>query len=346
MPVTVVVGGQFGSEGKGKVSAYLARTMRATAVVRVGGPNSGHSAVDERGTLHTLRQLPAGAVGTDTQIVLPAGSLINPDILLAEIRQLGVTPARLRIDSKASLVTKQHIEEEASGDIVARIASTGSGTGAALMDRLSRSPNHLLVKDFPELAPFMEEDISWYLRGLLQKGQRIVVEGTQGFGLSVWHSADFPYATSRDTTAAGFLAEAGLAPHDVDDVAMVLRTYPIRVGGNSGPLPKEISWGELAVEAKLPPEFVEYTTATHRVRRVARFDSLVVNRAIASNQPHRIFLNHMDYVDPQGKNELPSVKSRDFLRGVEAELNRSVDFVGYGPEILIPRSSLFLREAI
>ena len=99
MPVTVVVGGQFGSEGKGKVSAYLAEVTGAAAIVRVGGPNAGHSAVDRSGNLITLRQLPAAAVRSNAVIVLPAGSLINVDILLEEIeysacvqKECGLTP--------------------------------------------------------------------------------------------------------------------------------------------------------------------------------------------------------------------------------------------------------------
>ncbi len=346
MPVTVVVGGQFGSEGKGKVSAHLAQAMGAAAVVRVGGPNSGHSAIDKKGTLHTLRQLPAGAVNSESQIILPAGSLINIEILLKEIRELGVTPENLRIDSRASVVTSQHVKEEARSGIAQRIASTGSGTGAALVERLSRLSTHQRLKDIKALSDFVEEDTALHLRGLLQRGQRIVVEGTQGFGLSVWHSFDFPYATSRDTTAAGFLSEAGLAPHDVDDVVMVLRAFPIRVGGDSGPLPYEISWREVAIEANLPTDYVEYTTATHRIRRVARFDSALVRRAISTNNPHRIVLNHMDYIDPQGVVGAPSERSRDFLRRIENELDRKIDFIGYGPHSLVPRPSLDLRYAI
>lgn len=346
MPVTIVVGGQFGSEGKGKVSDYLARTMGAAAVVRVGGPNSGHSAINKAGTLSTLRQLPAGAVKSNAKIVLPAGSLINLDLLLDEIRQLGVTPDRLRIDAKASLVTRQHIEQESRIGITKTIASTGSGTGASLIERLSRTRDHHLVKDTKELLPFTEEDTSLYLRGLLEDGKRVVIEGTQGFGLSLWQSADFPYATSRDTTAAGFLAETGLAPHDVDDVVMVIRTFPIRVGGNSGPLPHEISWSDIAKEAGLSPDFVEYTTATHRMRRVAKFDPSVVRRAIVSNRPHRIVLNHMDYIDPEATDQAPSLKSLDFLNKIEGEINRKVDFVGYGPESMVPRTSLHLRQAV
>jgi adenylosuccinate synthase len=85
MPVTVVVGGQFGGEGKGKVAHFLAREMNARIAIRVGGTNSGHTIIDP----HTnqpliLRQLPTAAILSDVTCVLGAGSYINPDILLKE----------------------------------------------------------------------------------------------------------------------------------------------------------------------------------------------------------------------------------------------------------------------
>ncbi|TPL54934.1 hypothetical protein FJ937_04650 [Mesorhizobium sp. B2-4-4] len=345
MPVTVVVGGQYGSEGKGKVSAYVTRTSGAAAVVRVGGPNSGHSAVNDQGEVITLRQLPAGAVSSDVQMVLPAGSLIDLHILQSEIARLKVRPDRLRIDGNASIITSEHINREADLALMSSIGSTASGTGAALMERLSRTRAHRLARDVKELQNFIEKDSAAYLRGLLDRNARVVIEGTQGFALSIWHSHEFPYATSRDTTAAGFVSEAGLAPHDVDDVVLVLRTFPIRVGGNSGPLPNEISWPELAREAHLPPDFVELTSATHRVRRVGRFDPGIVKRAINSNRPHRVVMNHMDYVDPTGAKDGPTIRSQEFLIQVEHEVGRRVDLLGFGPASLEARSNLNLRHA-
>src|SRR6266568_4296109 len=100
MPVSVVVGGQYGSEGKGKVALHVAQQARARAVVRVGGPNSGHTAVDGNGKTWVLRQLPASCLASNTQIVLPAGSLIDPDILLSEVEQLHIRPERLIIDQR------------------------------------------------------------------------------------------------------------------------------------------------------------------------------------------------------------------------------------------------------
>jgi adenylosuccinate synthase len=259
---------------------------------------------------------------------------------MREIDLLKVEAHRLRIDSRASIVTSSHAAKEQEDGLRARIGSTASGTGAALLERLARSPEHIRARDISALRPYIEDDTTAYMRKLLDNDQRVLIEGTQGFGLSIWHSNDFPFATSRDTTAAGFVSEAGLAPHDVDDVVMVLRTFPIRVGGNSGPLPNEITWPELSAEAHLSPDFKEYTTATHRVRRVARFDRELVRRAIAANRPHRIVLNHMDYVDPDGQGR----SGYEFLNWVESEIGQRVDFLGYGADCLVPRESFFVNR--
>ena len=338
MPVSVIIGGQFGSEGKGKVSAFIAKASGASAVVRVGGPNSGHTAVDSRGNLVTLRQLPAAAVQSDAIVVLPAGSLIDAEILLQEIALLRLSPEKIRVDSNASIIKKIHVEEEVKSDLISRISSTASGTGAALSERVSRGPNHLLARDINALKEYTETGTASLLRKILDKKGRIVIEGTQGFGLSLWHSAHFPFVTSRDTTAASFVAEAGLAPHDVDDVVMVLRAFPIRVGGNSGPLPNEITWRDLAAEARLPSNFRELTSATRRPRRIGRFDSQVVLGAIASNNPNRIVMNHLDYVDPEGRNSDPTYKSYQFLTEVEELIGRDIDLIGFGPDVLLPRT--------
>lgn len=335
MPVSVVVGGQFGSEGKGKVALHIARATKAAAVVRVGGPNSGHTGVDDQGRSWVFRQLPASCLARDAIVVLPAGSLIDVKILQHEIQQLQLDERRLFIDECASLVTPSHRQAECDEGIVEAIGSTGSGTGAALRDRLSRNASHRLAKDDPLLRKFVHPFTPALLRQLLSRGERVVIEGTQGFGLSVWHSPYFPHATSRDTSAANFVAETGLAPQDVDDVVMVIRSFPIRVGGNSGPLPNEIDWPTLAVEAKLPATHVELTSATRRIRRVARFHAEVVRQAITVNQPHRIAMNHLDYIDPEAKTGALSTKAIEFLAGVERSIERTIDLVGFSASGLI-----------
>lgn len=337
MPVTVVVGGQFGSEGKGKVAHLLAKDMGATAAVRVGGPNSGHTVVTPDGEALVLRQLPTAAILPDTVCVLAAGSYVIPDLLLREVEQTSVTAGRLIIDPHAVVVTDADLRTEKSGPLRQDIGSTESGTGAAVIKRISRGSNVELAKNDKQLKRFVRP-VSPFLRALMARNDRVIVEGTQGFGLSVFHSNYYPYVTSRDTTAAGFVCEAGLSPFDVDDIVLVLRAFPIRVGGNSGTLPSEITWDAVTRESNSETPLVEYTSVTRRVRRVARFDSEIVLGAITVNQPTRIVVNHIDYVDATcRRSDSLTERAERFVAQIEAGINRRVDFVGCGPATIQPR---------
>src|SRR5580704_5951502 len=95
MSLWVVVGGQYGSEGKGKISAFIARKENIDICVRCGGPNSGHSFVDDNGYNVVVRQLPTGFVNPRTRLLIPAGALIDPSIVKQEIASLGLTPERV-----------------------------------------------------------------------------------------------------------------------------------------------------------------------------------------------------------------------------------------------------------
>lgn len=337
MPVSVVVGGQYGSEGKGKVALELALSRRAAAVVRVGGTNSGHTAVDANGRTWALRQLPVSVLAPNTVAVLPPGALIDPDIFLEEVERLGLGPDRVRVSPVATLVTPADKSAEQAEGLVDRIGSTGSGSGAALARRMTtRGKSTLLAGDHGRLWPYLE-NTGKLLTGLVDRGARVVIEGSQGFGLSLLHG-DYPFTTSRDTTAGTFVAEAGLSPLDIDDVTLVLRTFPIRVAGNSGPLPGEITWAQIAARVGLPSDYVELTTATRKVRRVGTFDADLVRRAIGANRPTRVVLNHLDYVATGGPGD-PEV--RRFVEDVvEGAVGRRVDWLGFGPAELLPRSAL------
>ena len=167
-----------------------------------------------------------------------------------------------------------------------------------------------------------------------------MIEGTQGFGLSVLHGGYYPKATSRDTTAAAFVSEAGLSPLDVDQVVMVIRSFPIRVAGNSGPLPNEITWEELAKSAGLPKQYCERTTVTQKVRRVGKFDAQIVRNAIAHNNPNQIVLNHLDYIDASAHSEHYSEDVLRFVERVEREIGRPVTWIGAAPDLLERRDDL------
>ncbi len=335
MPVTVVVGGQFGSEGKGKVAYEFARRTNAAAAVRVGGPNSGHTVVGPDGNKVIFRQLPTAALLPEVICVLPAGSYIDKEVLFREARMVGLEPNRLLIDPNAVVISDLERGEEEARLLGQKIGSTLTGTGAAVSRRVNRLGDVCLAQHDPELSAFVRPAVP-EMRSMLEQGRRIIIEGTQGYGLSVLHSPYYPFTTSRDTTAASFVSEAGLSPMDVDDVVLVIRAFPIRVGGNSGPLPKEISWDVVTHESGGLSRIVEYTSVTHRERRVARFDSEVVKQAIACNNPTNIVLNHLDYVDLRCRDHNRiTQKAMQFTRQVETLVSRRIDCLGIGPETLL-----------
>lgn len=340
MPVTVIVGGQFGSEGKGKVAHFMAKELAATVAIRVGGPNSGHTVIDREGVPIIFKQLPTAALLPNVQCLLPAGAYIRTDVLLEEIRIAKLNTERLLIDPKAVVITERELVEERDSELRRSIGSTGSGTGAAVIARLKRMVQVRFARDEEVLKPFVRPAVQ-FLRKRLDKKERVLIEGTQGFGLSVLHSPHYPFATSRDTTAAGFVAEAGLSPLDVDDVVMVLRAFPIRVPGNSGPLPDEISWETLAHESGHRSRIAEYTSVTKSLRRVARFDPAIVHGALAVNRPTRIVLNHVDYVDVEcAATGRLTTRAMSFVRDVTSYVNAPIDYVGFGPDHLARLASM------
>jgi len=335
MPVTVVVGGQFGGEGKGKVAHYLAREMEAKAAVRVGGSNSGHTVIDPAGNALILRQLPTPSILPDVTCVLGAGSYIDVDILFDEIDHTRLSTDRLYIDPNAVVVTEYEISEEKNGSLRSSIGSTQSGTGAAVCRRIGRDGTARLAKDDGRLKQFVQPVVP-YMRDLLSKGERIIIEGTQGFGLSLLHSPYYPYATSRDTSAAAFVSEAGLSPLDVDDIVLVIRTYPIRVGGNSGPLPNEIDWSTVSLDSKSGKNLCEFTSVTKTIRRIARFDPEIVTNAILVNQPTRIILNHLDYL---GEIEKLHVME-EHLQIIEKSIAMNITLIGMSNNSLLCRQDI------
>jgi len=335
MPISVVVGGQFGSEGKGKVAHYIACRERAAFVVRVGGTNSGHTAIHD-GRKWALRQLPVSVLAPGTIAVLPAGAVIDPEIFHHEVEALGLTPERVIVSRYATVITDEDKQTERSDGLVGQIGSTGSGTGAALARRMRRQRGkRILAEEYPTLEAYLGEPSS-LMRAALNRNRLIVIEGSQGFGLSLLHGGYHPHATSRDTTAATFVGEAGLSPRDVSDITLVLRAHPIRVAGNSGPLKGETSWAKIAKAAGLPDDYHELTTATRKIRRVGTFDPDVVRRAIEANNPTRIVMNHFDYVDASVR----SIRARRFLKKVERSIGCEIDWLGTGPDILVKRREL------
>src|SRR5439155_20654877 len=224
MPVTIVVGGQYGSEGKGKVVALVADQLDRPWIVRCGGPNSGHT-VTINGEDVILRQVPSCAEPDHGIFCIAAGCAVDESILIDELDKLRIERDRIIVDPRAALVTEA--DREAERQALNYMASTCSGTGEALLRRMSRRSDVQLVKDSRKLQRRCRvETVAPLLHDAIAHGRSIIIEGTQGFGLSLLHGPDYPFVTARDTTAAGFAAEVGISPRDVSDVIMVLRTFP------------------------------------------------------------------------------------------------------------------------
>jgi adenylosuccinate synthase len=342
MPISVVVGGQFGSEGKGKVALHIARRERASFVVRVGGTNSGHTGVDNQGRTWALRQLPVSVLAPDTIAILPAGAIIDPEIFHREVQALQLGADRVIVSRHATVISAKDKEAERVEGLVDQIGSTGSGTGAALKRRIGRQRGEpILAGDHPALQKYLG-DPSSAMREALNRNRLVVIEGSQGFGLSVLHGGYYPNATSRDTTAATFVGEAGLSPRDVADVTLVLRAHPIRVAGNSGELKGETTWAEIAKAAGLPQDYCELTTATKKIRRVGIFDPQLVRRAMEVNNPTRLVLNHFDYLDRDVGSGIFRDRAIDFLEGIERSIGRTIDWIGTGPAAFTERGDIRL----
>jgi adenylosuccinate synthase len=340
MPISIIVGGQFGSEGKGKVALHLARQHGAKALlVRVGGSNSGHTAYDSKGFRYALRQLPVGAIDGNP-MAIAAGSYVDADVLLREIEQLNITPDRLAIDPQAKLITDAHKRWEKGSRLKEGIGSTASGTGASVIAAAGRGTPSLdltspRVCEDTRLKPFLGSTADLIDRKLIN-GERVIVEGTQGYGLSVLHG-EWPYVTSRDTTAAAFLSEIGRGPGDVDDVILVIRSHPIRVAGNSGKLPHETSWGTVGLSCGADRDITERTTVTNNVRRIGGFDAALVRDAIRANSPTRIALNHLDHLDWQVRDGKLNSMVLNEVKRIEAQIGRNIDLLGINERELLDR---------
>lgn len=296
--IEVVVGGQYGSEAKGHITAQLLKAaidgsggMQDPTIinVRVAGPNAGHTVYDDKGQKFALRQVPVGAALSDDIVCYIApGSEVELEVLAAEVtllRKHGHRPT-LMMSTQATLLEDRHKRQEGEAKLVENIGSTGKGIGAARADRIMRKAR--LVSDDPDVVKFLDslgvgfiEPSALYdddnMAAIMQ--QHIIIEGTQGYGLGL-HAGHYPQVTSSDCRALDFLAMAGLNPFRRNVMKFVVwvvaRAYPIRVAGSSGPLSGETTWEALGL-----PE--ERTTVTQKVRRVGAWDTELVRAAVQAN---------------------------------------------------------------
>ena len=291
--VDVIVGGEYGSEGKGNIAFHLAPEY--DLLIRVGGPNAAHKVYLPSGEIFTHFSLPSGTQAGQAQLVLGPGAVVYPPELLSEIARCDVSAERLSIDPQVMIIEDIDQQAEAEKDLIKRIGSTGSGTGSATARRLMRGEDVRLARDVRELHPYVRPTSDILERAYIER-KRIMLEGTQGSGLSLYHGP-YPNVTSRDTNVAGCLAEAGVAPARVRKVVMVVRTYPIRVGGTSGPMTSELSWDEIERRSGLTGlANRELTSKTKKLRRVGEPEWDLLRHAALLNAPTDIALTFADYL--------------------------------------------------
>ncbi len=337
--VDVLVGGQYGSEGKGNIAYYLAPDY--DILMRVGGPNAGHKVPIEPEP-YTHRLLPSGTqANPDALLMIGPGATLDLDVLLLEIAECGVEAGRLVIDPQAMIIEPEDKEVEQA--IVSMIGSTGKGGGAAAARRIRGcnddkvTPPVRLARDVEQLKAFIRPAAE-VLEQAYARGQRILLEGTQGTSLSLFHGS-YPYVTSRDTTAAGTLAEAGIAPGRVRRVIMVTRTYPIRVespqGATSGPMSQEIDWSDIAERSGHDEDALrgaETGSVSFKKRRVGEFDWQQLRRAAELNGATDIALTFTDYLNTSNADarryDQLTVDTIQFIEEVERVAGAPVSLIG------------------
>ena len=325
MTSTVVVGGFFGDEGKGKIISYLAIKDNPKIIVRGGaGPNAGHT-IRDGDKVYKVRMLPSGFLNKNSKIMIGPGVVINPDVLKNEIQDFGAD-GRSFIDKHCGIIEETHLMKDSKGDLKEKIGSTGSGTGPANADRAMRTLK--LAKDFDSLSSIVV-DVPQEINSALVSKEKVLVEGTQGTFLSLWHGT-YPFVTSKDVTASGICADVGLGPTKVDDVIVVFKSYVTRVG--TGPLAKELSAEEAQEKG-----WSEFGTVTGRQRRAADFDFDLARRAIMLNGATQIAITKLDVLFPDcaGKSSFDELSedAKSFIRNIESQLSLPVTIIGTGPAV-------------
>lgn len=323
MPCTVVVCGFFGDTGKGKIISYLALKDKVAVTARAGvGPNAGHTVVYE-GKKYGLRMLPSAFVYEKCRLLIGPGVLVNPDLLLREI-EMTHSEDRVGVDPQCAIIEQKHIKADREGHLAQKIRTTGTGTGPCNADRALRIVK--IAKEAPSLQKLLA-DVPLEVNRAIDEGKNVIIEGTQGTYLSLFHGT-YPYCTSKDVTASAACSDVGVGPTKVNDVILVLKAYTTRVGG--GALPNEISEEEAAKRG-----WLEIATVTGRKRRAAPFSYELAKRAVMLNGATQAAITKIDVLFQECKgvksyDEL-SQEAKKFVEKIEKEIRVPVTLIGTGP---------------
>jgi len=326
MPCTVIAGAFWGDEGKGKIISYLALKDKLDVCVRTGSVNAAHT-VWYKGNRYALHMVPATFVYEKCRLLIGAGSNIEVKQLLEEVELTNVKN-RIGIDSQASIIEEKHaMQDKASAHLKQVVGTTGRGVGPAIEERVRRTAK--LAKDIPELQPYLT-DVATEVNTAIDAGKKVLLEGTQGLLLSLFHGT-YPYVTGRDTIASAICSEAGVGPTKIDNVLVVFKSFMTRVG--TGPLP-----GELTKEEALKCGWFETAAGTGRDRRCAPFNFELARKAVAINGATQAAVTKLDVLYPNCRgartyDEFPR-EAEHFIKEIEKQTGIPVVLIGTGPDAL------------
>lgn len=323
--VTVVLDGQAGSCGKGKLVGYLARKNGHHVAINNFMSNAGHTFVDELGNKVMTQHLPTSMVNKEMLLCVGPGAAITPSILFDEIINFAdiIGDRKIMIHPRAMVIMDKHVEQEKA---LVRSGSTFKGCGTAQAEKLMRVPDTMLFGDYykwmcetvhgeyDERADLLIDKIeiaetAHLVNSALDMGMNVMVEGSQGFDLDINYGLPYPHTTSRQCHAGQLVADCGISPRMVTDIIMIIRPYPIRIsnqtnigleissGDYSGS--EEITWEIVKERCGAPTdvEFGEMTTVTKKPRRVFEMNWDRLQFATMVNRPTGVFINFAQYLD-------------------------------------------------
>jgi adenylosuccinate synthase len=325
MPCTIVVGAQWGDEGKGKIIDILAHD--ADIIVRYqGGNNAGHTVV-VGGEQFILHLVPSGVLHKGKLCIIGNGVVIDPEALLDEIEMLrkkGVNvDGNLLISEAAHVIFPYHkVMDKRRGT---KIGTTGRGIGPCYVDKMARCGIRMIdlvnkdslrkklqanlegSKEFDVGKIYNEyleygrkvkkylANVALVLNKAIAKKKQVLFEGAQGTLLDIDHGT-YPYVTSSSATAGGALTGTGIGPTHIDKVIGVVKAYTTRVG--EGPFPTEFQ--EDLME-KIRSKGKEFGATTGRPRRCGWFDAVIVKHSVIVNGLSEIAVTKLDVLDEMEK---------------------------------------------
>jgi adenylosuccinate synthase len=311
----VVIGAQWGDEGKGKIVDYLANESQC--IVRFsGGANAGHTIVSN-GVQYALHLVPSGILHPANTVYLGAGMVIDPEALFNELKMLtdkGISwEGRVFISDRAHIVLPRYRELDKQRDAARKrpIGTTGRGIGTTYAMKSERDGIRLADLTWKEkmdelepgdrafLAPYMDRLLSMKVNLTAElwaaRGKKVLFEGAQGALLDL-DLGTYPYVSSGFSSSAGAAIGGCIGPRSIDKVLGVFKAYSTRVG--NGPMPTEFdenSQSELYHFVRETGR--EYGVTTGRPRRCGYLDLVALRYACRSNSIDDLVLTHLDVYD-------------------------------------------------